>query len=169
MTASEPQRPPARGTATPVECGYIVDGVWEYCSGIPYASHFIGGARHAYELIVTAFAAADRATLKPLLSNEVYAAFDGVMKGREERHEKVSFTFVGFKELSIAAAELKGRMADVTVSFQSQFISATMDANGVVIDGDPKTVRNVTDLWTFERDTRASDPNWALVAPHGEA
>ncbi len=131
--------------------------------------HFIGGARHAYELIVTAFAAGDRTTLKPLLSSEVYAAFDGVMKGREERHEKVSFTFVGFKELSIAAAELKGRMADVTVSFQSQFISATMDASGAVIDGDPKTVRNVTDLWTFARDTRASDPNWSLVATHGEA
>ncbi|HXE16990.1 MAG TPA: hypothetical protein VN632_07160 [Stellaceae bacterium] len=40
-----PHRPPALGTATPVEGGYIVDGVWDYCSGIPYSSHFIGGAR----------------------------------------------------------------------------------------------------------------------------
>jgi predicted lipid-binding transport protein (Tim44 family) len=132
-------------------------------------NHFIGGARQAYELIVTAFAANDRTTLKPLLSNEVYAAFDGVMKGREERHEKVSFTFVGFKQLSIASAEMKGRMAEITMSFQAQFISATTDANGAVIDGDPKTVRNVTDLWTFARDTRAGDPNWSLVATHGEA
>src|SRR5262249_47271530 len=38
--------------------------------------HFIGGARHAYELVVTAFAAGDRSTLKPLLSDEVFAAFD---------------------------------------------------------------------------------------------
>jgi len=132
-------------------------------------NHFVSGARQAYEMIVTAFAAGDRATLKPLLAGEVFAAFDGVIKGREERHEKVSFTFVGFKELSIAAAEMKGRMAEITMSFQSQFISATSDADGKVIDGDPKTVRNVTDLWTFARDTRASDPNWSVVATHGEA
>ena len=28
-----------------MEGGYIIDGVWDYCSGIPYSSHFIGGAR----------------------------------------------------------------------------------------------------------------------------
>lgn len=131
--------------------------------------HFIGGARHAYEMIVTAFAAGDRATLKPLLSAEVYGAFESGMKAREDRHEKMEFTFVGFKDLSIAHAEMKGRMAEVTVSFQAQFISATKDANGAVVEGDPKTVRDVTDLWTFARDTRSGDPNWSLVATHGEA
>jgi len=131
--------------------------------------HFVSGARQAYEMIVTGFAAGDRAMLKPLLSGEVFAAFDGAMKAREERHEKMSFTFVGFKEISIAAAEMKGRMAEVTMSFQSQFISATTGADGKLVDGDPKSVRNVTDLWTFARDTRASDPNWSVVATHGEA
>jgi len=133
------------------------------------SDHFVAGARQAYEMIVTAFAANDRATLKPLLSGEVFAAFDGVMKDREQRHEKVSFTFVGFKALSIASAEMKGRNAEITVSFQSQFISATTDAEGKLIEGDPKSVRNVTDVWTFARDTRASDPNWSVVATHGEA
>ncbi len=132
-------------------------------------NHFIGGARHAYEMIVTAFAAGDRATLKPLLSPEVYAAFESGMKAREDRHEKTDFTFVGFKDLSIAHAELKDRMAEITVSFQAQYISATTDANGAVVEGDPKAVRDVTDVWTFARDTRASDPNWSLVATHGEA
>jgi len=40
-----PHRPPPLGTATPVKGGYIIEGVWDYCSGIPYSSHFIGGAR----------------------------------------------------------------------------------------------------------------------------
>ncbi|HEV2562060.1 MAG TPA: Tim44/TimA family putative adaptor protein [Rhizomicrobium sp.] len=131
--------------------------------------HFIAGARHAYELIVVAFASGDRNTLRPLLSNEVYAAFDGVIKGRAERKEKVSFTFVGFKDATITHAEMKGRVADITLTFQAQFISATTDATGAVIEGDPKSVRSVSDIWTFDRDTRASDPNWTLVATHGEA
>jgi predicted lipid-binding transport protein (Tim44 family) len=129
--------------------------------------HFVAGARHAYELIVTAFAANDRAALKPLLSDEVYAAFDGVMRAREDRKEKVTFTFVGFKDSKIAEATLKGKMADVTVAFCAQFISATTAADGAVVDGDPKSVREVTDVWSFERNVRAGDPNWTLVATSG--
>ena len=130
-------------------------------------AHFLSGARHAYELILTAFSANDRVTLKPLLSADVYAAFDGAMRGREERKEQVSFTFVGFKDAKIVAATLNGRTADITVSFTAQFISATTDVNGTVVEGDPKSVHEVTDIWAFERNTRASDPNWTLVHTSG--
>lgn len=33
------------GTATPVDGGYIIDGRWNYCSGIPYSTHVFLGAR----------------------------------------------------------------------------------------------------------------------------
>jgi 3-hydroxy-9,10-secoandrosta-1,3,5(10)-triene-9,17-dione monooxygenase len=36
-------RPGMLGVAMPVEGGYLVSGTWDYCSGIPYASHFLGG------------------------------------------------------------------------------------------------------------------------------
>ncbi|MBI3678571.1 MAG: Tim44 domain-containing protein [Proteobacteria bacterium] len=132
------------------------------------ADHFIDGARHAYELIVTSFAAGDRSALRPLLNGEVFGAFDGVIAGREKRGEKVEFTFVGLKDAKIVTATLKGRVADITVSFAAQFISATQDTSGAVVEGDPKAVRDVTDIWSFERDVRAGDPNWTLVATSGE-
>jgi predicted lipid-binding transport protein (Tim44 family) len=130
--------------------------------------HFVAGARAAYEMIVTAFANNDRASLRPLLSEEVYAAFEAATREREERGEKVTFTFVGFKEAKIVAAVVKGRMAEITLSFDAQFISATTDAHGALIEGDTKTVRDVIDTWTFSRDVRARDPNWTLVATSGE-
>jgi 3-hydroxy-9,10-secoandrosta-1,3,5(10)-triene-9,17-dione monooxygenase len=34
-----------RGTARPVDGGYIVNGTWDYCSGIPYSTHFMAGAK----------------------------------------------------------------------------------------------------------------------------
>lgn len=40
-----PHRFTAFGTATPVDGGYRINGKWDYCSGIRYASHFKGGAR----------------------------------------------------------------------------------------------------------------------------
>jgi predicted lipid-binding transport protein (Tim44 family) len=131
------------------------------------AEHFLSGARHAYELILTAYSANDRAALKPLLSDEVYAAFDAAMKGREQRNEKTSFTFVGFKDAKITQAAQRGKLADVTVAFTAQFISATTDAAGAVVEGDPKSVQEVTDIWSFERNVRASDPNWTLIHTSG--
>jgi predicted lipid-binding transport protein (Tim44 family) len=131
-------------------------------------ARFLSGARAAYEMIVTAFAANDRMTLRPLLNDEVYAAFDSVIRGREQRTEKVSLTLVGFREVKIIAAALRGRMAEITLAFGAQLISATTNAEGTVIDGDAKSVRDVTDVWTFARDVRVHDPNWALVATSGE-
>jgi predicted lipid-binding transport protein (Tim44 family) len=130
--------------------------------------HFLSGARQAYELIVTAFAKGDRATLRPLLNDDVYKAFDGAISARESAKETVAFTFVGFKDAKIAEASLTNRIADVTVAFGAQFISATTSETGTVIEGDPKSVREVTDVWTFNRDTRARDPNWTLVATSGD-
>lgn len=37
-----PHRAAPGGSCTPVEGGYIIDGVYAYSSGIPYATHFIG-------------------------------------------------------------------------------------------------------------------------------
>ncbi len=130
--------------------------------------HFLAGAKSAYELILTAFASGDRGTLRPLLSDEVYGAFDSVIKSREERGEKVAFTFVGYKDVKIVQASLKGRTAELTVAFVAQFISATTDNSGHVAEGDTRTVRDVTDVWTFAHDVRARDPNWTLVATSGD-
>jgi predicted lipid-binding transport protein (Tim44 family) len=131
--------------------------------------HFVEGARKAYEMIVTAFARGDRDALRPLLSDEVYATFDNVIAEREARKEKVEFTFVGFREVKIVSAALQKNAADIAVTFSAQFISATLDSEGKILDGDPKAVRDVTDQWSFERNVRASDPNWRLVATSGEA
>jgi 3-hydroxy-9,10-secoandrosta-1,3,5(10)-triene-9,17-dione monooxygenase len=39
-----PHRVPPTGTLTPVDGGYRLSGLWDFCSGIPYATHFVGGA-----------------------------------------------------------------------------------------------------------------------------
>ena len=39
---------------------------------------------------------------------------------------------------------------------------------GTIIDGDPETVAEVKDVWTFARDTQSRDPNWKLVATEEE-
>jgi len=127
-------------------------------------ANFLAGARVAYEEIVKSFAAGDRKGLKGLLSPEVYQSFDGAITERQKRGETLESSFVGIDKATIVEAATKGRKALVTVKFVSQLISSTRDASGDVIDGDPKKVREVVDIWTFSRDAGSRDPNWQLVA-----
>jgi predicted lipid-binding transport protein (Tim44 family) len=125
---------------------------------------FLQGARAAYEMIVTAFAAGDRKALKGLLSKEVYEGFVAAISDRESRGETIESTFVGIDKADIVEAAMKGSTAQITVRFRSELISATRDKDGAIVDGDPNAVSDVTDIWTFARDTTSRDPNWRLVA-----
>ncbi|GIK82768.1 MAG: calcium-binding protein [Alphaproteobacteria bacterium] len=129
---------------------------------------FLEGAKLAYEMIVTAFADGDRKTLRNLLSREVYEGFSNAISEREARNEQVRASFVGIDSAQITAAEINKNDLHVTTRFVSQIVSATYDAAGKVIDGDPEQVAEVTDIWTFARDIRSRDPNWKLVATESE-
>lgn len=129
---------------------------------------FVDGAKLAYEMIVMAYADGDRRTLKNLLSRDVYDGFVAAIDDREKRAEKIESSFVGIEKAKIVGAELKGSEAHITLRIVSELISATRDSAGVVIDGDPETVSEVKDVWTFARDARARDPNWKLVATEAE-
>ncbi len=128
------------------------------------AQQFLGGARSAYEMIVGAFATGDRRTLKSLLSREVFEGFDAAIRDREGKGETIENRFVSLDTAEIAAAELRGNTAQVTIRFVSQLITVTRDRGGNVIDGNPEKVSDVTDVWTFARDVTSRDPNWKLVA-----
>lgn len=126
--------------------------------------HFLAGARVAYEMIVSSFAAGDRKTLKPLLSKEVFDGFVAAIQDRESRGETVETTFVGIDKADIVEAAMRGTFAQITVRFISQLITVTRDRNGEAIDGDPGKVSELVDVWTFERNVASNDPNWYLVA-----
>lgn len=129
---------------------------------------FVDGAKMAYEMIVMAYADGDRKTLKNLLSKEVYDGFVAAIGEREAKSEKIQSSFVGIDKADIVSAEMKGGEAHVTLRIVSELISATRDKAGAVVDGDPETVAEVKDVWTFARDTRSRDPNWKLVATEEE-
>ena len=125
--------------------------------------HFLSGARSAYEMIVLAFANGDRRALKDLLSSEVYESFDAVIKDREKHEQKTETRFVSIDKAELVNAETRDRLVQLTVRFVSQMISVTRDKAGTIVDGNPDKVADITDVWTFARDTTSRDPNWKLV------
>ncbi len=125
--------------------------------------HFLSGAKGAYEMIVLAFANGDRRALKDLLSSEVYESFEAAIKDREKHEQKTETRFVSIDKAELVNAEVRDRAAQLTVRFVSQMITATRDKTGAVVDGNPETVADITDVWTFARDITSRDPNWKLV------
>jgi len=125
--------------------------------------HFLSGARSAYEMIVLAFANGDRRALRDLLSSDVYDSFEAVIKDREKHEQKTETRFVSIDKAELVGAEMRDRTAQLTVRFVSQMISVTRDKSGTIVDGNPDKVADITDVWTFARDTTSRDPNWKLV------
>lgn len=127
-------------------------------------SSFTRGANAAYEMVLEAFAKGDKPALKPLLSKELLDNFVSAIDARSAKGQSMTFQFVGVKSAELKRAALVGNKAQVEVAFVSEMISATIDKAGEPVDGDSKTIRTLTDLWTFERDVGSRDPNWKLVA-----
>lgn len=125
---------------------------------------FLEGAKSAYEMIVTAFAEGDRKTLKNLLDKEVFDGFEAVIAEREAQGHKVDFTFVGLPSIEIADASLEKRVANVAIRFKAEIVSATLDAEDNLVEGNQEQIVTISDEWTFARSTKSRDPNWKLVA-----
>ncbi len=124
---------------------------------------FANGARAAFEMIVQAFAEGDTKTLENLLAEDVFENFNEAIVARREANEKLETTIIGISSADVVEAAMDGRNAMVTVKFVSEQVNVTHDAEGRVVDGDPNQVTEITDIWTFSRDTKSSDPNWKLV------
>lgn len=123
---------------------------------------FLGGAEKAFAMIVTAFASGDRATLRGLLSDDTFHAFDQAITAREAAGHTQRSEIRAIPATSIEAAQLNGSIAHITVKFVSDQISLTSDRDGKPVAG-TDAVTEITDLWTFERDLASRDPTWRLV------
>lgn len=124
---------------------------------------FLSGARLAFEMIVDAYAAGDKTALRPLLAEQVFRGFARAIDERVAIEQSLDTQLIAVSEPEVIEADLVDRFARVTLKFESEQVNVVRDREGEIVEGDAQTAENVVDLWTFERDTRSSDPNWILI------
>lgn len=127
-------------------------------------SGFVEGARGAYEMIVTAFAEGDKKALKPLLAPKVLQNFSAAIDQRKAEGLTQETELVGFNKSEIIDARMVQRNAEVTVKFEAEMISVTRNGDGEIVGGNAEDVTQITDIWTFSKDTKSRNPNWELIA-----
>ena len=111
---------------------------------------FLDGAKKAFEIIITAFNNGDKNTLKNLVSQDVYNAFE---KAIDENTNNPSAQFYSLIIDSVENAKVENN----TISISLNFISEQMLNND-----EGKIVKN-KDTWTFEKPTNSSSPIWILT------
>lgn len=119
-------------------------------------------AQDAFAMIVEAFAANDRETLRDLLETQVYDAFESAIAAREQKGEGMVNQIHAVKKANIVDAQIKNRTAYVTIQFIAQETCVIRDKEGKITFGNPDRVTEMNDVWTFARALRSNDPRWML-------
>lgn len=143
---------PLGGTGRPLFTGQAAGGLEEIHNADSSFNprEFVTGAKAAYSMIVNAFAEGDKVALEPLLDPDVFEAWSAVIDGRSEDGPQPP-TLLRLKSAEIEEAELIDGVASVDVQFEAEL-------------GDGDRVRNVREIWTFEKPAVSEDPNWKLSA-----
>ena len=119
---------------------------------------FLQGAKSAYQTIVTAFAAGDRAALKPLLEPTVMQAFEAAIEAREAEGRTESVDFLVAPRADFEDMSLSGDLARASVRFLAELRNRGKGPGGETVDD-----RRTAEVWTFERNLKSRNPNWTLI------
>ncbi|MXP15573.1 Tim44/TimA family putative adaptor protein [Altererythrobacter confluentis] len=123
---------------------------------------FLEGAKGAYGMVLEAFWNGDKATLRELCDDDVYASFAGAIDARDAAGETLANRLIRIEEAIIQGARLDGRIARVAVRFVADIAAVTRDKEGVMIAGSLDDAIETRDIWTFSRDVTAAAPDWVL-------
>lgn len=156
----QPQRLPALEGALPA----VERGVRDIAAADRTfdVSGFVEGAKAAYGMVLEAFWAGDRETLKEMCDNDVYAGFDAAISARDAAGETLENRLVRIEDATIDMADLVGSTARVRMRFVADIAAVTRDKDGNVVAGSLDDAIEARDLWTFKRDIREGDPHWLL-------
>jgi predicted lipid-binding transport protein (Tim44 family) len=126
-------------------------------------THFLKGAKIAYEKIITAFAKGDKKSLKPLLNREMFDKFSNVIEERNKKKMKSETTFIGVKSANIKKFEKENSVYKITVGFSSELITCVRDTENKIVEGNPDVIKTANDVWKFAKNMWSEDPTWYLV------
>ncbi len=130
---------------------------------------FLAGARHAFGMILDSFHKGDLDPVGQFLDEEIHHSFSDALADRDSDGTRRQIELVAVNGCEAIEVEMAGRHARITVRFESEQIDVVKDSEDRIIAGDPTRTIEVTDIWTFSRDTGSRDPNWLLVATRSPA
>ena len=125
--------------------------------------NFLKGADIAYEQIIVSFAKGDKKMLKRLLGKKMFNSFSEVIDERKKKQLNYETTFIGLKSSKVLEFKKIENIYNVTVNFVCEIITCVKDKNNKIIEGNPDSIKTVSDVWQFSKNMWSQDPTWYLV------
>ena len=123
---------------------------------------FLNGSKKAFEFIIKNYSEENLESIKSLLSKNIFNDFDTQIKKRIKNSQNQDIVIIGIKDAEIVSADLRSSNATISVKFSSEQVHVLKDPKGKVIEGDSNQILTINEDWTFSKNMKNKDPNWAL-------
>lgn len=127
---------------------------------------FLGGAKGAFEIIIEAFSNGDKSTLRNMLDDNVYDAFEKEVDSFKSKGRRKEITIISIASADIVNVKIVNKEARISVRFVSEQIDAIYDMEDNIVEGSKTDINTLEDTWTFKKPIKSSNPNWLLCETH---
>ncbi len=124
---------------------------------------FLQETRDIFGSIVSAYATGHLTLVSDYLSPAVMGSFQLSVSTRKAAGQMAETRISQIKEAEVTAARTEGAHAYLTVRFVSEQQNILRDSTGATIGGTEGQYEEVTDTWTFARDTQKPASKWIVV------
>ncbi|MFA4994752.1 MAG: Tim44/TimA family putative adaptor protein [Bdellovibrionales bacterium] len=156
----QPVPPPPHSLAGGLAQVLAVDSSFE-------EKQFLQESRDIFTSIVGAYASGHLSLVTDFLSPALLGHFQEAVDARAAAGQTAQTRIARIKETEVIAAHAEDKQAILTVRFVSDQENILRDASGAILGGDEGKYEEVTDIWTFARETQLPGAKWVVVETKG--
>ena len=124
---------------------------------------FLDGSKTFFEMVLKSFVSGNLDNVKDFIKPSVLKSFKGAIDDRNKENETLIIDLISVEKNKIVSSVITKSSIKINVVFETLQITALMDKNEKIIDGDTDKEILVKDEWIFEKKIKDQNPNWTLI------
>ncbi len=125
--------------------------------------NFLDGSKTFFKMVLKSFVSGNLDNVKDFIKPSVLKSFKGAIDDRNKENETLIIDLISVEKNKIVSSVITKTSIKINVIFETLQISALMDKNEKIIDGDTDKEILVKDEWIFEKKINDQNPNWTLI------
>ena len=125
--------------------------------------NFLDGSKTFFEMVLKSFVSGNLDNVKDFIKPSVLKSFKGAIDERNKENETLILDLISVEKNKIVSSVITKSSIKINVVFETLQITALMDKNEKIIDGDTDKEILVKDEWIFEKKIKDQNPNWTLI------
>ncbi len=125
--------------------------------------NFLNGSKTFFEMVLKGFVSGNLDRVKDYIKPSVLKSFKVAIDDRNKEDETLIIDLISIEKNKIVSSIITKTSIKINVIFETLQITALMDKNDKIIDGDTDKEILVKDEWVFEKKINDQNNNWTLI------